>query len=310
MLNHYDPPLYDGYLTDDELPADEYNSLVRILDSQLVGALEGIGEGIITGGEVQDDVGLSVTISALKAIVETDYGLCYIASSAEVTLTGLPPNVSLWFWAQALLPDDGDYDSRETGVVRFIYTQVNVQPPNSIALAEATTTAAAVTIDADTRVYVPGRAGANFAAQIAALEAAVGIPYGAVDDLDTRVTDLEAGAVAGGGYEYWETMPKNVGDTTPPGQEMDTKDDVAIDEHVADYHADDGGTEEIEVNEPWDVDAVNQARHLLKYTESVDPDGPETQIDAATVVWDCYGEGNGHDELDYVDRVNSTWLPT
>jgi len=50
--------------------------------------------------------------------------------------------------------------------------------------------------------------------------------------------------------------------------------------------------------------------HLLKYTESVDPDGPEMQVDAATVVWDVYGEGNGADEKDYIDKVNSTWPPT
>lgn len=309
-LSHYNPPLYDGYQTGDELPADEYNSLARIVDSQVVGALEGIGEGIIDGGEVQADVGLSVSISALKAIVETDYGLCYIESSADVTLTGLPSNVSLWFWAQALMPADGDYDSRETGVVRFVYTQVDVQPPNSIALAEGTTTALAVTITSDARVYVPGRAAANFTAQIAALEAAVGIPYGGIDDLDTRVTDLEDGAVGGGGYAHWANMPKAPADSTTPGQEMDTKDAAAVEQHVEEYHADDGGTAEIEVNEPWNVDAANQARHLIKYTESVDPDGPELQVDAATIVWDVYGDGNGADELDFVDRVNSTWLPT
>jgi hypothetical protein len=147
-------------------------------------------------------------------------------------------------------------------------------------------------------------------ATLADLEAAVGLPYTDPSTLSERVQDLEDHSVGGDGYAYWNNMPKAVGDTTTPGQEMDTKDTAAVTAHVAEYHADDGGTSEVEVNEPWDVDAVNQALMLMDVTQRVSPDTPETQRDHATVVWTVYGDGEGHDEVDFVDRVNTTWLPT
>jgi len=309
-LPHYDQ-LHDTYIDGvDHLHAGEYDSLVRILDTQVVGSLEGIGEGIISGGEVTALGGLDAEASAVKAIVNTTKGLCYVAIESATELEDLPDSSSLWFWLVALLPESSAYDSRETGVAYVVYTTTNSQPPDSIALYTGTTAGGVFTPGTDARVYVPGRAGAAYLARIVGLEAAVGIPYTpAADDLDQRVTDLESGAVAGGGYEYWRDMPEAVGDPTKPGQEMDTKDAAAVAAHLAAYHSSQTTPVEESINQPWDVDAVNQGKHLLLSTQW-HPDLPQTQVDAATVIWDIYGDGSGADAKDFVDRANSTWLPS
>lgn len=136
---------------------------------------------------------------------------------------------------------------------------------------------------------------------------AVGWPYTNPADVDTRLVAVEADG-GGGGVSFWATMPKASGDTTTPGQEMATKDTALDAAHVAAYHA--GETASVaDAQEQWDVDAVNQAKQVLYLTRAVAPDLPETQTGAATVVWDNYGYGEGNDNLNFVDAVNSTWLP-
>lgn len=308
MPDHYDQ-LYDGYVDGDAFAASEYDSLVRIIDTQLQGALAVLGEGVASGGEVAGGTGLAVDITALQALIETQKGLVYVEAGAY-TLSALPASSSLWVWAQALLPDATDYDSRETGAVRYVYTRTATSPGNAILLATVATGAASVSSVTDARSFCIAGSLDEMEATLADLEAAVGLPYTDPSTLSDRVQDLEDHSVGGDGYAYWNNMPKAVGDTTTPGQEMDTKDKAAVTAHVAEYHADDGGTSEVEVNEPWDVDAVNQALMLMDVTQRVSPDTPETQRDHATIVWTVYGDGEGHDEVDFVDRVNTTWLPT
>lgn len=309
MPDHYDQ-LSDTHLTGDDFEASEYNSLVMVLDRQAEGALQAIGEGVASGGAVTAGVGLAVDVSALKAVIDTEKCMCYVEASAAYNLTGLPANGSLWIWAQALLPDDGDYDSRESGAVRFVFTRTATSPGNAILLAIVVTGAASVSTVTDSRVYCTTGSITALETAVAALETAVGMPYADPDTIADRVQDLEDHSGGGDGYAHWVNMPKDVADTTTPGQEMDSKDDAAVTEHVAEYHADDGGTSETDVNEPWNVDAVNQAEMLMDVTQRVSPDTPETQRDHATVVWACYGDGTGDDAVDFVDQVNSTWLPT
>ena len=105
-------------------------------------------------------------------------------------------------------------------------------------------------------------------------------------------------------------MQKAAGDGTLIEQEAETIAEAEVADHVAEYHTGGtGGETGTPVAEPWDVDAVNQAKALLTATRMAVPDLPETQVDAVTIVWDVYGEGSGDDGLNYVDLVNSTWLP-
>ena len=81
MPDHYDQ-LYDGYVDGDFFSASEYDSLVRILDTQLQGALAVLGEGVASGGEVAGGTGLAVDITALQALIETQKGLVYVEAGA------------------------------------------------------------------------------------------------------------------------------------------------------------------------------------------------------------------------------------
>lgn len=137
---------------------------------------------------------------------------------------------------------------------------------------------------------------------------AVGWPYTNASDVDTRLTALEGGGGGGGGFSYWGTMPKAAGVATTITQEATTLAETEVADHVTAYHS--GEAESVEeAQEQWDVDAVNQAKQVLYLTRAITPDLPETQTDSATVVWDSYGYGEGHDTLNFVDTTNSTWLP-
>lgn len=149
--------------------------------------------------------------------------------------------------------------------------------------------------------------------EIAALtdvQDAIGWPYTDSDDIETRLQSLEAGGGGGGGgYEYWGLMDESATSATRIRQAATSIAEAEVEAHEAAYHADDPvDTSDLEINERWDIDAVNQARHLLRYTEAVDPDGPEMLVDAVTVLDGIYGDGSGHDEFDFIDDTNTTWV--
>lgn len=189
------------------------------------------------------------------------------------------------------------------GTVSVYATLQGTNPVGTWYIGTATTNSAACTAvddsDAD-RV-------ANLA-QLPEITDRLTIAEADIDALDGRVTDIESGAVGGSGPAYWGALGKASSDATTITQAIE----AGIDAHEADKHSgevdtgDDNGTTVIIM--PQDVDAVNQARHLLKYTRTVDPDGAADQVDAVTIVWGVWGDGTGGSP-DFVDRVNSTWLP-
>lgn len=143
---------------------------------------------------------------------------------------------------------------------------------------------------------------------MAALKTAIGWPYTDAATIVTRLAALEAGSSGGGGLAYWLTMPKAPGDVTTPSQEMDAKDTAAVAAHVAALHgATSGdGTGTAVPDEPWDVDAVNQALALMQEIAQDNDTAGATQVDTVILVPGVYGDGTGTTP-DYVDRVNSTW---
>ena len=213
----------------------------------------------------------------------------------------------------------------EINTTRHLYMDTSLQvtsyaakqspnPAGTWYLGTATTNATACTAVNDSvadriaSVATLGGRVSDLETDITGLQTAVGIPYSAGVSLDSRVTDLEsAGGGTGGGPAYWGGLDKAAGDATTIDQEIDG----AVTAHVAALHgavADGGGGSTPDPVLPWDVDAVNQAAELLKLTRSVDPDLPATQVDAVVVVWSVFGDGTGGTP-DFIDRVNSTWLP-
>jgi len=309
-MEHYDDLISDQHVLDDPLDPDEYNALAQVLDTQVEGALEGLGAGMLQGGAVTAGSGLSVNCAPLIAVVETDKGMVFVKSAGVVAVSLPDDTAALYLWLQALLPDTSDYDSRRDASASVVYTLTSAAPSNALPLARVATAGGVTTVLEDLRQWSPARSAESLVDRIAVIESALGPAYISdtppADDVGTRLDDLE-GIVGGGSGDlvYAKLLPWTPTDSRTNEQVMDAKDAAAIAAHVAELH---GGTTPTQGNtvEPWSIDANNQARHLLKYTRSVDQRAPETQVDSIVVVWGVYGDGS-NGSPDFVDRVNSTW---
>lgn len=315
MLLHYDQ-LSDEHVTGESVSAAEYNSLVRILDSQVAAALEGVGEGVVSGGEVTAGSGLAVNVSPLVAVVRTEVGLVGLVTSGTTTVTGLPADTTLYLYAAANLEEGGgEEDSRESGVVVFTWQATGGELAGAVLLAKVRTASQSVASVTDLRVSVPSRQAAALVeaveAQIDDLEAAVGGAYlgdePPAQSLHDRVTALEQQSGGGGGTPaavFWGALARAAGDPTTVDQAIS----AAIAAHEA-AQAGDESQDTIAVGEPqWDVSVVNLAKAVLDVTAHLRTHHPDTLLDAVVIVPGVYGDGSG-DTPDYVDRENSTWLP-
>lgn len=316
MLEHYGQ-LDDQHITGQSVSAAEYNSLVRILDSQLAAALLGVGAGVISGGAVHAGGGLQVYVERLLAVVLADVGPVGLATAATATIAGLPPDSTLYLYAEANIEElGGEADAREGGTAVFTTHLLGGPVAGAVLLAKVITGPDSVLSVEDRRTFVPAQQALvlmeGFRAEIAALQAAVGSEYfGATPPtacLDERVTLLEegAGGQGGSGPTYWGGLAKAAGDATSISQEIDSK--IAA---AALGGGGDGGTV-VSTEGVWDVDAENQALALLARLKNSPVEEAlaefASQEDSIIVVWGVCGEGsNGTD--DYVDRVHSTWLP-
>jgi len=302
------------YIATEHVTAADYNSLVKIVDSQVHGALEGVGSGVISGGAVTAGSGLSVNVSALKAVADTDHLMTYLETEAARVVSSLPASSTVYIHARAVfasVPDDEE--SRETAYVDLFWSDSDTES-DAVLLATVETGVAAVSTITDGRTYIPAIAAQTLADTIQDsiddLEDAVGDEYFGgsppATSLHDRVTVIEGAGAPGVDPVSWGGLQKVYGaDDTTVEQEID----AAVDAHEADYHAGDVAAESgVTINiEEWDVDSANQARLVLKLVRSVDPDAAEDFGDCAVVVWDVFGDGTT--TPDFVDHVNSTWVP-
>lgn len=144
------------------------------------------------------------------------------------------------------------------------------------------------------------------------LTAALGAAYLATsppDSVDSRLELLEelVGAIGSGATTvYWPLLPYSVSDPTTIPQYVTALTNALGARITALESAASGGaaTTVVEVEE-WDEDSANQSMLLLDLTHMF-PDLPTNQENAATVVRDHYGHGDGEDEVDYVD-AESEW---
>lgn len=297
-LSSYDQ-LSDGYADGlgQVLPAAEYDSLVRILDSQLQGALAGVGAGVISGGVATVGTGLSVNVTALLAIAETAKGLCALKSAAA-TVSALTPNATLYLYANANLETaGGENDSRETGLVVWSTEDTDGDLLGAQLLATIVTGASSVTSVTDRRTMIPVYQTASQAAAIAALEAWATVTDGRLDTLEAL------GGGGGGTPVYADAIPRSVTNAQTVGQKF-----AALDAEIdaLEETAGGGGNVVTVPAPPWDLDSINQAEAVLDDSDVVDL--AAGQINSVCVVWGVTGDGTGATPQ-YLDLVNSTWLP-
>lgn len=124
----------------------------------------------------------------------------------------------------------------------------------------------------------------------------------ALDDHEDRITDLEgSGGGGGGGTIYADALARAVDNAQTVGQKF-AELDAAIEA---------GGAEGAAVALPQsfdDLEALNQALELMAQTDADNLAAFEAQVNTIQVQWDICGEGS-NGTADYIDRVNSTWLP-
>ncbi len=315
MDGYYGGLLNDDHGLKDPVPSAEFNSHARILNSQLVGALQAIGTGCIEedAWSVTAGSGLSVDVSAGAGIAQDGAGYVLLRTGGATNVV-LPANSTRWLYALAVYRvDPQDPDSREDGMVQFYTNATGEDVAGGILLAQVVTGSAGISSITDARTFCRGltalmelETGGD---DLEAVKAALGADYFGADPpptVDARLDDLEAAAAdgEGGGPVYWGVLTEAAGDPTTIEQHVDAE----IAAHVEALHAEDEANEFIADPEPWDEDSVNLARHVLRATRATDDDLPAYLLDNLVVVWGLYGDGSDGSP-DFVDRLNSTWLP-
>ena len=213
----------------------------------------------------------------------------YLAAGRLYSLLA-PAAVSLPASATRYIYMDG------TGAFTLYAAQPAERPAGTWYVGSATTDGVAVTgVD---------QADCDEVASLAVLLERIADLEAADDALDERVTLLEEGGGGGGGgaVVYAYRLPWAPGDGRTNEQVIDEK----IADAVEGLGSGGTGGGSVSLAVQYDTDVVNQAYHLLKTTQTVDPETPVTQVDAVTIVPGVYGDGSGGSP-DFWDRVNSTW---
>lgn len=303
------PQLAPTKVTGIPLPALEYNALALILDRQTHGALEGVGAGVISGGVVSAGGGLTVSVTALQAILDSSDGMVYLQTDSAGSVASLPNAATVYIHAAAVLSED-IADSRCTAAVVLLWDLSN-SVADAVLLAAVTTAGGAVTVVTDARTLIPALAAQAAVDVVEAwqteVETAVGADYfGATPpttSLHDRVTALESGGGGGGGggTVYWGALAKTAGDAGTIEGQIDA--DLAA--HVATYHGASGDLSHVQVQE-YDVVSANMARGVLRTTRHTDSEYPAYLSDCIVVVHEVTGDGT--DVWDFVDHDNSTWV--
>jgi hypothetical protein len=139
-------------------------------------------------------------------------------------------------------------------------------------------------------------------AAVAALEAAVGMPYTLEGDLQTLMNRILTGQQEGQDPISWGTLQKLFGvDPTTVDQQIAAD----LSDHVEEYHGQTGGGSGGEVTlllQRWNSEATRNGRLSLLIGRLLIPYLFEHLPDCAEVIWGVSGQGN-------YDAVNSTWVP-
>jgi len=307
-MNYYGDLFADTHIPGGPVPSRQFNNIARVLDTQLQGALAAHGNGVIGANSwtVTAGEGLSVDVTAGHGVISSAlHGYIYARTYASRSIS-LPANTSLYLYATAVFRSaPGEPDTREDGSVEFVATG-STAPADSLRLAKVVTGGESVVSVQDLREFLGTeelqQEVADCVEDLDQLREAVGTRYFGAEppaaSLDARISDLEEAPT---GAVFWRPLHKEAGDETTIEQEVASR----LYEHVEKYHQEQSA---FVAEEPWDIDAVNQARAVLKVVRTVDPEHAAWQLNTVCVVWGVWGEGT-EDSPDYIDRENSTWLP-
>lgn len=315
-MDYYGDLLNDDHAARDPVPSAEFNSHARILDAQLVGALQGIGVGCLEedAWTVRAGPGLSVDVAAGAGIAQDGVGYVLLKTTGS-TNVALPANSTRWLYALAVYRGNPeDPDSRESGAVQFFLNSTGGEVAGAVLLAQVVTGALGISAITDARSFCRGLtallAQASGGDDLEELRNALGAEYFGADPpppVDARLDDLEAAGAEGGegGPVYWGVLTEGAGLPTTIKQHVERE----LAAHVEALHAEDEAQEFIAEPEPWDEDSVNLGRHVLRATRVTDALLPEALLETLVLVWGVYGDGSGGTP-DFIDRVHSTWLAT
>lgn len=311
-LDHYGDLLSNEHAAGGPVPSAQFNTVVGVLDAQLVGALRGLGTGCVdpNGWVVTAGSGLSVNVGAGAGVAASGEDRIFLQTASSQAVA-LPANSTRVIYAAAVTRVvAGDPDSRESAVVEFSTAAAGGALAGAIQIATVVTGASGISTVTDDRTFI--RALEALAAvdaddeSMAAVRAAIGSDYFGgsppVASLDTRIDDIEAAAGEADGVTavFWGVLKRAAGNPATIEQYVGQQ----LQDHIEDRHA--GEETFVAVTEPWDEDSVNQARHALRSTRATDNDLPDYLLESLAVAWGVYGEGTG--VVDHVDAVNTTWV--
>lgn len=126
-----------------------------------------------------------------------------------------------------------------------------------------------------------------------------------LEDHEGRITDLEGGGGGGGiGTIYADPLARAADNAQTVGQKF-----AALDAEIEELQASGGEGTAVALPQSFDdLEAVNQALELMAQTDADHLEAFESQVNTIQVQWGICGEGS-NGTPDYIDRVNSTWLP-
>lgn len=271
---------------------------------------DAVGVGVISGG-AGSIVGGALSLTACTALIADADGAVPVEKAAStVAAAGFSEGTN---WVHLQLGTDARSDGTDCGY----YVGASETPADdAILICQVTVSGGSLTAVDNTVKAIPTIAGRipwesltrsydDATTLLAFLTGALGDAYMAetADDVDTRLSALEAGGGGGGGggTVYWGALQQSAGLTTTLIQYISG----VIADHLLNAEHGGGSGGATEILNPWDIDSVNQALALLSEVRDDNGAAAETQIDSVVVVFGVYGDGTG--DVDFVDEVNSTW---
>lgn len=290
------------YPTDD-FEAGESTGLSEHLNSEFAlvgGAVDDLAAAVAEGNEAlhghgKETGGCGLTTgTGLSCVLGVGFfwvgGVRYEVAEAEIIV--LDPSQTSYLYMDA-----------EGAVTAYVSAQ-SPNPTGTWFLGTATTDGTTCTAVDDSGADTIAALG-DLGDRMTAAEADVAALESDVDALDGRVTTLESGGGGGGTPIYADGIARASDNPETVGQKF-----VALDAEIdALEEAGTGGGNVVALPAlPWDADAVNQAFQLQAQTDADNLAAAGSQMDTIQIKWGVYGDGTG-ETPDFVDRVNSTWLP-
>ena len=281
---------------DQELLDTEEARKADLIGRGMAAICELMGAGFVSGGELA--IGTDeVTITAARALIRDDLGLCPVKPLAAVIAVGeFAAGVN---YVHLQLGDT----ARADGVCGYYVSQSATPGAEAIVAGKVTVTGGVITAVDNTVKAAPGilarlpwellqRNADDSTTLLALLTAALGTRYlngTAPASVDARLTAAEGGGGGIGGAAFWADLGFSAEDATTISQAIAT----ALQAHVTALHQGTGGgtTTGGATAEPWDGEAARQLDGFIRSTAVSDPLYPARMTNIAIYVPGRFGDG-------------------